>query len=120
MLVCKLIQALSNRLVVKSKEDFMLPLEGFVEDNIPVVDAFYKEIEVCLFVVTEPTLLRTVFISHQLTSMKFLMRFMMPQFWLFCVLGTGSSGLAEKLRRNARRMLGLRGLRTVLNPCLLI
>ena len=51
MLVCKLMQALSNRLVVKSKEDFMRPLEGFVEDNIPVVDAFYKEIEVCLFVV---------------------------------------------------------------------
>lgn len=50
MLVCKLMQALSNRLVVKSKEDFMRPLEGFVEDNIPVVDAFYKEIEVnCFF-----------------------------------------------------------------------
>ena len=49
MLVCKLMQALSNRLVVKSKEDFMLPLEGFVEDNVPIVDAFYKEIEANCF-----------------------------------------------------------------------
>lgn len=48
MLVCKLLQSLANRLVVKSKETFMAPLEGFVEENIPVIDQFYKEVEVVL------------------------------------------------------------------------
>lgn len=46
MLVSKLIQSLSNRVVLESKEDFMAPLQAFVEDNLPVVDKFYIEIEV--------------------------------------------------------------------------
>ena len=49
MLICKLIQALSNRVILHSKEDFMAPLIGFVEENIPVVDKFYVEIEVLYF-----------------------------------------------------------------------
>lgn len=46
MLICKLLQSLSNRVIIDSKEDFMAPLAGFVEENVPVVDKFYIEIEV--------------------------------------------------------------------------
>lgn len=46
MLVCKLLQALSNHVILEAKEDFMAPLASFVEDNLPVMDQFYSEIEV--------------------------------------------------------------------------
>ena len=48
MMICKLIQSLSNRVILKSKEDFMAPMLGFVEENVPLVDKFYTDIEVCL------------------------------------------------------------------------
>lgn len=51
MLISKLLQSLSNRVILESKEDFMAPLQAFVEDNLPVVDKFYVEIEVPLEVI---------------------------------------------------------------------
>lgn len=56
MLVCKLLQALSNRVIISSKEEFMAPLASFIDDNMPVLDQFYDDIEVRVLLTTPDAL----------------------------------------------------------------
>lgn len=45
-LVSKVLQNLSGQVQFGAKENFMKPFNGFIEDNIPVINKFYDDIAV--------------------------------------------------------------------------
>ena len=45
-LVSKVMQNLANQIVFGQKEAFMVPLNGFIEENIATINKFYSEVTV--------------------------------------------------------------------------
>lgn len=43
-MVCKVLQGLANQVLFGNKEEFMVPLNGFLEDNFGVINRFYANI----------------------------------------------------------------------------
>ena len=55
-LVSKVLQNLANHVMFAHKEQFMLPLNPFLESNIPVLDKFYDDLTVLFLPLSFPFL----------------------------------------------------------------